>query len=221
MPPAREPDRMANARDAEPFRDGHRIVFRRPYPVFRDLFLEAEPVGARRAVSPPIETWMIRENLDPCSDDEHHEEEIEEVQKAQPERKAGMDRAGRGSAARVAGNECLHPRHGSQLLRDGDSEDQQNQDKREDPQNIDPSSSYSNAWNDALLGRQPSTQPETIVGCAQARLDTVVQGLSTNVRHVVLSPQALACFRTAPRCIAMCSVLELLISYCGSSSLAR
>jgi hypothetical protein len=64
MPPTGEPYRVANARDAEPFRDGHGIVFRRPNTVFRNVMLEAEPIRAGRAVPPPIKARMIGENLD-------------------------------------------------------------------------------------------------------------------------------------------------------------
>src|SRR5665811_1504555 len=122
MPPPSEPYRMANAGNAEPLRDGHGIIFRRPYAVFRNVMLEAEPIRAGRAVPPPIKTWMIGENLDARADDEHHQEEIEEMQQPQPQGEARVNRLrGRGDT-RVARNEFLHAGHRPQLLGHGDSE---------------------------------------------------------------------------------------------------
>ena len=74
MPPAGKPYRMTNARNAEPSRYGHRIVFRRPYPVCRNFMLEAKPLCTGRAVPPPIEARVICKNLDARANDEHHEE---------------------------------------------------------------------------------------------------------------------------------------------------
>ena len=95
MPPTGEPDGVPNARDAEPTRQGHRIVLGGPNPVLRDRVLEAEPLRAGSAVPMPIEPRMIGQDLDSGADDEHHEEHIQEVLQLQPPRKAGIDR-GRG-----------------------------------------------------------------------------------------------------------------------------
>jgi len=64
-----EPDRATNARNAEPFRNGHRVIFRLPNPVLRNFALEAKPLGARRATPLPIEAAVISEDLDACADD--------------------------------------------------------------------------------------------------------------------------------------------------------
>ena len=74
MPPTGEPYRVANTRDAEPFRDGHRVIFRRPDAVPRNFMLEAKPFRAGRTVPPPIQARVIGEDLDTGSDDEHQEE---------------------------------------------------------------------------------------------------------------------------------------------------
>src|SRR5579864_4926984 len=115
MPPPSESYRMANAGNAEPLRDGHGIVFRRPYTVFRNVMLEAKPIRAGRAVPPPIKARMIRENLDARADDEHHQEEIEEMQQPQPQGEARVHRRrGRGDAG-IARDEFLYAGHGPQL----------------------------------------------------------------------------------------------------------
>src|SRR5665213_2624440 len=99
MPPAGEPYRVANTRDAEPFRDGHGIIFRRPYPVFWNFALKAEPIATGRAVPPPVEPRMIGEDLDARADDEHHQEEIQEMQQPQPQGETRVHRLrGRGAA---------------------------------------------------------------------------------------------------------------------------
>src|SRR5579864_5921802 len=123
MPPPSESYRMANAGNAEPLRDGHGIVFRRPYTVFRDVMLEVKPIRAGRAVPPPIKARMIRENLDARADDEHHNEEIEEMQQPQPQGETRVHRLRRRSFTGVARDEFLHAGHRAQLLGDGDSED--------------------------------------------------------------------------------------------------
>src|SRR5579864_3004683 len=124
MPPPSEPYRMANAGNAEPLRDGHGIVFRRPYAVFRNVMLKAEPIRAGRAVPPPIKTRMIGEDLNPCPDDEHHQEEIEEMQQTQPQRETRVHRLRGWGASGIVRDEFLHAGHRTQLLGYGDPKDQ-------------------------------------------------------------------------------------------------
>ena len=135
---------------------------------FGTVMLEAKPIRAGRAVPPPIKARMIGENLDTGADDEHHEEEIEEMQQPQPQRKARVHRLrGRGDTG-VARDEFLHAGHRPQLLGDGDSEDQENDDQRYRPQDIDRSAAQTDARDYALLRRQPVALTNTVIRGAQA-----------------------------------------------------
>ncbi len=58
----------------------------------RDRALEAEPVRARRAVPSPVQPGVIGQYLYAGPDDEHHEEHVQEVLRAEPPRKAGVHR---------------------------------------------------------------------------------------------------------------------------------
>ena len=53
---------------------------------------------------------MVGGNLDPSSDDEGHEEQVEEVQQSQPPREPGRDGPRRGGDAGIAQLEFLHDR---------------------------------------------------------------------------------------------------------------
>jgi hypothetical protein len=63
-----------------------------------------------------IEPRVIREDLDPGPDDEGHEEEVQEVQNAQPHRVPGRDRRLEAPGSRIGLEEVLHPLVGAQLL---------------------------------------------------------------------------------------------------------
>ena len=62
-----------------------------PDAVFRDIVLEAKPLGARGTVALPIEAGVIGKDLDAGADDEHHEEQIEKMQQSQPQREARVN----------------------------------------------------------------------------------------------------------------------------------
>ena len=94
-----------------------------PDPVFRNLVLETKPIRAGRTVPPPIKTRMIGEDLDTGANDEHHQEEIEEMQQTQPQRETRIHRRRGRGAAGVARDECLHAGHRAQLLADRDADD--------------------------------------------------------------------------------------------------
>ncbi len=86
MPPARETDGMTDTRNAKPARDSHRIVLGGPDPARRNVLLETEPLGARRAVAAPIEPRVIGKDFHTSADDERHEEQVEEVTHPKPKR---------------------------------------------------------------------------------------------------------------------------------------
>ena len=170
MPPSRETNRVTNARNAEPWRDRDGIVFRGPYPILRNLMLEAEPIRAGRAVAPPIKPGMIGEDLDPCANNEDHQEEIEGMQQTQPQRKSRVHRLRGRRKAGVAHEEVLNARHRAQLLGDRNTEDQESDDERYSPQDVDPSAAQPDAWDHTLLRRQPVAQTKTVIRSAQAPL---------------------------------------------------
>ena len=136
--------------------------------------LEAEPFRAGRAVPPPIKTRMIGQDLDSRANNEHHEEEIEEMQQPQPQGETRVDRPrGRGDTG-VAQNEFLDAGHRAQLLGNGDPDDQQGHCERYGPQDIDPSTAPADTRDDAALGRQPGAYANTVIRGAQVRLERIV-----------------------------------------------
>src|SRR5438309_1140962 len=151
MPPSRRPDRVADARNAQPLWKCHRVVFGRPYPVHWHRMLKAEPFGFRRAIPVPIEARVIREYLDARPDDERHEEQIEEVLQSQPQGVAGVNLRGR-RYAWVAREELLKPRALEQLLTDRDPEDQNDEGERYGPQYVDPLLAQADSGHFAPLG---------------------------------------------------------------------
>src|SRR6185312_3977300 len=186
MPPSRRPDRVTDARDAQPLWNRYRVASGRPYllrwnehiqgpnlaavrvvlgpphPVRWNRMQEAEPVGFRRAIPVPIETRVIGQYLDARPDDEEHEEHIEEVPHAQPQREAVMNRRRGLGYARVAHDELLKPGGLVQSLADRDPDDQNDEGERYDPQDVDPSLAHADSRNLAPLGRQPGARPNAV-----------------------------------------------------------
>src|SRR6187399_147898 len=87
MPPARQADRVPKARKTDLSRQADRVLLRRPRPLGRHLFLEAEPVLARCAVPGPVQTRMVTEDLYSRPEDEDHQEQVEEVLYPDPDGK--------------------------------------------------------------------------------------------------------------------------------------
>ena len=124
MPPTGKPDGMTNAGNAQPTRHRHRIVLRGPNPALGYRILEAKPLRTGRAVAGPIKARVIRQDLDPSANDEHHEKHVQEVLQLQPPRKSGIDR---GRSLRDTGvflDEGLHTLKLSQALRESDEENE-------------------------------------------------------------------------------------------------
>src|SRR5438552_16515473 len=124
MPPAGEPYRVADTRNAEPFRDRHRVIFRRPDAVRWHFTLKTEPLGAGSTIPSPIEARMIGEDLNARADNEHHDKQVEKMQQPQPQREARVNRPRGRSGTGVAHDEFLYAGRRAQSLGDSDSEDQ-------------------------------------------------------------------------------------------------
>jgi hypothetical protein len=116
---------------------------------------------------------VIRENLNARTDDENHEEQIEKVLQSKPQWKARMHCSRRGRDAWVTRKKFLHSGNGTQLLRDGDPNNQNNKRKRHDPQDIDPSPPDTDVGHDAFARRQPPAQTEAIVRTPEAHLKRI------------------------------------------------
>src|ERR1035437_706550 len=110
MPPAGEPYRVAKTRNAQPFRDGHRVILRSPDTIPRNFLLEAEPLRAGGAIALPVQSRVIGEDLYTRTDDEHHKEQIEEVLQAQPPGKARVNRGSGRRSARILRDKFLYRR---------------------------------------------------------------------------------------------------------------
>ena len=98
---------MADARDAEPSRQGYRVILRRPDPIRGNFVLKTEPFGARRTVPVPVQAGVVGENLDARPDYQEDEEQVEEMLPSQPGRKAVVV-PGRGADAWIARDELLY-----------------------------------------------------------------------------------------------------------------
>ena len=123
MPPASKPDGVPNAGDAQPARQGHRVVLGGPYPPGWNGFLKAEPLGAGRAVAFPIQPRVVGEDLDTGADDERHEEKVQEVLHPQPRRETGGDGPRGRRDAGIPHEEILYRRQLPQCLSYGHADD--------------------------------------------------------------------------------------------------
>ena len=197
MPPSRRPDRVTNARNAQPLWNGYRVAFGRPhlvrrnehiqspdlaavpvvfghpYPVPWNRMQKAEPVGIRRAIPVPIEARMVRQYLDAGPDDEEHEEHIEKVLHPQPQRVAGVNRQRGLGYARIARDELLKPGGLVQPLADRDPEDQDDEGDRYDPQDVDISLAQTDSRHLAPLRRQPGIRPDAAARLSEACFERI------------------------------------------------
>src|SRR5262249_57402612 len=88
VPPACEPDGMAQAWDAKPAGQRDGIVLGGPHAVRRHGMREPEPLRSWGAVAIPIKPRVIGQDLDTGAHDEEHEEHVQQVLHAQPPWKA-------------------------------------------------------------------------------------------------------------------------------------
>lgn len=89
--------------------------------------------------------------------------------------------------------------HGTKLLGDGDTQDQQNHDERDGPKNVDPSSAYADAWNHTGLKLQPSTHASTIIHGFQTFFEEIVLSSSMHPASRVDRRHAVALGRSCLR----------------------
>lgn len=106
------------------------MLFGGPYAPSWNGLLEAEPLGARRAVAFPIEPRVVGKDLDTGADDECHEEEIEEMLHPQPCRKTSVDGQSGRRDARVPHKEILYRRQIPQPPSKGDACDGEHETER-------------------------------------------------------------------------------------------
>ena len=139
MPPARQADGVPKARKTDLSRQADRVLLRRPRPLGRHLFLEAEPVLARCAVPGPVQPRMVTEDLYSRPEDEDHQEHVEEVLHPDPDGKTRvLVRLRRHDGAGIPGDEVLDRRDRAQTLRDRHRGDQDHEADRKQPQEIEP-----------------------------------------------------------------------------------
>ncbi len=158
MPPARQPDRVADPRQADLSREADGVVLGRPQRFGGNRLLDAKPVLARSAVAGPVQARVIREDLHPRSDDEDHQEQVEEVHRSHPDRQAGVSlRAGREDRPGVVLDEPLHRADATQALGGRHRGDQAEQPDREQPEQVEPPAApHANPRSDAARHRYRS-----------------------------------------------------------------
>src|SRR6185437_9355208 len=153
---------MANARDAEPSRQGYRVILRRPDPTLGNFVLKTEPFGAWRTVPVPIQAGVVGEDLDARPDDQEDEEQVKEMLPPQPGRKPGVVHR-LGAWAGIVRNELLYGRIVlPQILGQGDADNQAGGPKRDYPKHIVPPLPKADARHLTPLRWQPLAQANTI-----------------------------------------------------------
>ena len=117
---------------------------------------------------------MVGENLDAGSDDERHEEKVQEMLHPQPCRETvGNGQRGRRDAG-VPQEEILHRRQFPQRLSHGHADDGEHKPDRQRPQHVEPTPADPDLGHDANLGRHPIVQEHAVVRRAEACLDGIV-----------------------------------------------
>src|SRR5262249_10956987 len=146
VPPPGETDRVPNSRNAQPARNRHGIIFGSPENErsgtlaesgsFRNRMLKAEPFSAWRAIPVPIQTRMIRENLNSRTDNKQHQERVEQGVKRKPPGKPFIFPAGR--LAGIARDKFLPGWQRAQLVSPRRCQNQPDESYWQQPQNIEP-----------------------------------------------------------------------------------
>src|SRR6185437_16024331 len=125
-----------------------------------DRMQKAEPVGFGRAIPVPIQARVIRQDLNAGPDDEKYKEHIEQVLDSQPQRETAVNRRRGLGYAWIEREELMKPRRRVQTLANRYPEDEDDENERYGPQDIDPSPAQTNPRHLAPLGRQPGTLPD-------------------------------------------------------------
>lgn len=168
MPPARQPDRVPDAGNAQPPRDGHRVVLGGPDPVGRHGLLEPEPVGVGRTVARPIEARVVGEDLDAGPYDEEHEEQIKKMQHTQPQRKPALNLGMRGDAGMLR-EKLLKPLRVVERPGHRHASNQDDEHDRQDPQDVDQAAAQPDPRRFRPLRRTPGRHIDVIRGRADLR----------------------------------------------------
>ena len=137
VPPARQPDGVPQAGDADPARDVDRVLLGGPQRVGRHLLLEPEPLPSGGGVPGPVQPGVVGEDLDGRPDDEGHQEQVEEVLPADPGRDALLA-VGRRDGAGVPLDERLHGGQLAKGLGRGDAHYQEGDAERDQPEQVEP-----------------------------------------------------------------------------------
>ena len=89
VPCSRDADGVPAAGCGKERRDVARVIFGRPEPVmWNGDRRKSDPFSSRRAVVVKVQPRVIRENRQPTADQQHHEQKVEEVAVADPQRKS-------------------------------------------------------------------------------------------------------------------------------------
>jgi hypothetical protein len=126
---------------------------------------------------------MIGKDLHAGANDEHHQEEFQEVQQPQPAGESGRD-GGRGPRhTRIAQQHASVPRRLPQRLRSDCANHQQDENDGPRPLDADPALADPASGHDTRMRRQPLTQSQTVVGCAQALAPAICVSGHRACRH--------------------------------------
>lgn len=167
MPPARQAQRVAQARNAEPCRQRDGIVLGGPDAALRDWNLEAEPIAPGRAVAAPVQPRMVGQDLQAGAHDEQHEEHVQNMLELQPPGEARVYRRRRLRNAWMALNEGDHASKLAQALRQRDQTEQRCSADGQRLQRIDPAAPDPDAWENSMLRRHPVVETDAIIRIAE------------------------------------------------------
>src|SRR5262249_19792332 len=172
--PPSETDRMSKSRNAKPARNRHGIIFCSPENErwgtlaesgsFRNRMLKAEPFSAWRAIPVEIQTRMVRENLNSRTHDESHQEQVEYMVKAKPQRESFICTAER--LARIARDKFLYGGQRAQLDSHPQCQNQRNESYGEQPQNIEPPLANSDSRGGPITRPRPLPHPHLLLSAS-------------------------------------------------------
>ena len=174
---------MTQAWNAEPGRHRDGIVLGGPDAALGHRNLETEPICSGCTVSPPIEPWMVGQDLEAGPHDEQHEEHVQEVLELQPPWEARVDRR---RGLRDAGMLLDEGRHAGKLAQALSKSDQAEERRGSDgqaPQGIYPAPADPNPWGDSLLRSHPVVETQAIVRTAEAGAERLGRGRLRECGH--------------------------------------
>jgi len=199
MPPSCETNGVTEARNAEPGRQGDGVVLGGPDAALRHRNLETEPICSGCTVSPPIEPWVIGQDLEAGPHDEQHEEHVQEVLELQPPGEARVDRRRGLRDAGMLLDEGRHAGKLAQALSQSDQAEKRSGSDGEAPQGVYPAPANPNPWGDSLLR---GVETQAIVRIAEAGAERLGRGRLRECGH-----RAIAFCRRSR--LAMASIAKL------------